>query len=103
MRGDVRVPDLFKWRSEKTMSRTNLQRSPRSVRRVEFVTRMTVIGYDNVTARELARDIADPIERSEIHFGLITRGTNGQLLQVISELSIAYRLIDECKLVACQD
>src|SRR5436189_6377804 len=81
---------------------TNLQGSRRSMPCVEFVTRITVIGCDDVTARELARDILDPIERSEIHFGLITCETNGQLLQVLSQLSTVNRLIDECKLVAIQ-
>src|SRR6266568_4023834 len=84
------------------MFRTNLQGSPRPMRRVKLITRITVVGYDNVTARELARDIVDPIERREIDFGLIRRGTSGQFLQMISQLSIANRLIDESKLVAIQ-
>src|SRR5205823_13979557 len=95
VRADVGTPDLFKWRSEKTMLRTNLQGSRRSVRRVEFITRIPVIDYDDVTARELARDIVDPIERSEIHFGLIRRRPSRQFLQMISELWIAYRLMEE--------
>src|SRR5206468_2516863 len=102
VRADVGVPDLFKWQSEKTMLRTNLQGSRRSMPCVKFVTRITVIGYDDVTARELARDILDPIERRGIDFGLIRRRPNRQFLQVISQLSIAYRLIEECKLVAIQ-
>src|SRR5205823_1670868 len=81
---------------------TNLQGSRRSMPCVKFVTRITVIGYDDVTARELARDILDPIERRGIDFGLIRRRPNRQFLQVISQLSIAYRLIEECKLVAIQ-
>src|SRR5439155_25958984 len=84
------------------MLRTNLQGSRRSVRRVEFITRIPVIDYDDVTARELARDIVDPIERSEIHFGLIRRRPSRQFLQMISQLSIAYRLIEDCKLIAIQ-
>src|SRR6266480_2921130 len=102
VRGDVGVPDLFKRRSEETMLRANLQRSPRSVPCVKFVTRIPIIGYDDVTARKLARDILDPIERREIDFGLIRRGTSWQLSQVISEFSIVCRLIDECKLVVIQ-
>src|SRR5437773_10088416 len=102
MRAHVRVPDLLKRRSEKTMLRANLQGSLRSVPCVEFITRIPVIDCDDVTACELARDIVDPIERSEIHFGLIRRGMNGQSLQMISELWIAYRLMEECKLVAIQ-
>src|SRR5204863_9294719 len=80
----------------------NLQGSLRSVPCVKFITRIPVIDYDDVTARELARDIVDPIERSEIHFGLIRRGMNGQSLQMISEVWIAYRLMEECKLIASQ-
>src|SRR2546428_13205717 len=81
---------------------TNLQRSPRSVWCVKFVTRITVVGYDNVTAHEFARDILDPIERREIDFRLITRRPSGQFLQMISELSIANRLMEKCEFVACQ-
>src|SRR5439155_1881485 len=57
---------------------------------------------DDVTARELARDIVDPLERREIHFGLIRRGMHGQALEIISALSIAHRLMEECQLVAVQ-
>src|SRR5436190_21260631 len=103
MRGDVGVPDLFKWRSEKTMLRTNLQGSRRSMPCVKFVTRITVIDYNNVAVRELARDILEPIERRGNDFRLITRGSHRQFLQVILQLSIANRLIEECQLVACQD
>src|SRR5437762_13998012 len=84
-RGDVGMADLFKWRSEKTMLRPNLQRSRRSVRCVKFVTRIPVIDYDDVTARQLARDIPNPIERDEIHLGLVRRRASGQFLQMRSE------------------
>src|SRR6266513_4283350 len=102
MRGDVGTADLFKRRSEKTVLRPNLERSRRSVRCVKFITRITVINYDDVTARELARDILNPIERGEIHFGLIRRGTSGQFLQMISQLSIVNRLMEECEFLAAQ-
>src|SRR5207253_9925800 len=72
MRGDVGMADLFKWRSEKTVLRPNLERSRRSVRSVQFVTRITVADYDDVTARQLARQSLNPIQRREFHFGIIT-------------------------------
>src|SRR6266699_3810365 len=102
MRGDVGVADLFKWRTEKTMLRPHLERSRRSVRCVKFVTRITVVDYDDVTARQLARNILNPIERVEIHFGLIRGRASGQFSQMISKLSIVNRLMEECEFVAIQ-
>src|SRR5438105_9111662 len=102
MRGDVGMADLFKWRSEKTVLRPNLERSRRSVWCVKFVTRITVIDYDDVTARQFSRDILNPIECGEIYFSLVRRGTSGQFLQMISQLSIVNRLMEEREFLVVQ-
>jgi hypothetical protein len=84
------------------MLRTDLQGSLGSMRCKKFVTVMAVINREHVTAIEFARCVVDPVGCREVYFGLVTGGPHGQFPQMLAQLLIGNRLVEECESVAVE-
>src|SRR4029077_498466 len=64
--GDIGVTDLIERRTQMPMSPAHLQRSSAAMGRVKFFASKTIIDDDHKPTLQFRREIADPIERSEI-------------------------------------